>query len=106
MAEDTLLIISGEQTSLSGERPLSARGKVSGGYLSERGVTEVQANMSAFLRNLGKVLSLEDEGQGRFNVERVEVSAEITGDGRVGILGTGVNLGGSAGLKIVLRRKP
>ena len=106
MTSDTILIITGDEFTPAGDRPLGARGGRSPSvHISERNVKEVRENMSGFLKNLGQILSLNQEVEGDYDIDRVEVNAQITGEGRLGFLGTGVNVGASTGLKIVLQRK-
>lgn len=106
MSSDSILIITGDEFTQAGGRPLGARGARSASMnVSERSVKEVQENMSGFLKNLGQILSLDEEVEGDYDIDRVEVNAQITGEGKLGFLGTGVNVGASTGLKIVLQRK-
>lgn len=105
MSKDKVLIISGSEPVLAGGRPLAARGDGPTAHISERSVNEVQENMQQFLKNLGQIISLDDDVGAHYQIDVVEVNAQITGKGQVGFLGTGVNVGASAGVKIVLQRK-
>ena len=106
MSSDSIYIITGEETTSVGGRHLGARGdRQPSTHVSEQSVSTVQENMSGFLKNLGQILLLEEEVKGDYTIDRVEVNAQITGEGKIGLLGTGVNVGASTGLKIVLQRK-
>ncbi len=105
MSSDNILIITGDEITQAGGRPLGARGTSASTYMSERSVNEVRENMSGFLKGLGQILSLGEEVGGDYDIDRVEVNAQITGEGKLGLLGTGVNVGAATGLKIVLQRK-
>ena len=103
---DNVLIITGSQGHApAGGRPISARGDgPAAPRVSERSVKEVAENMNGFLKNLGQIISLDEDIEGGFAIERVEVNAEITGEGKIGFMGSGVNVGASTGIKIVLQR--
>lgn len=106
MSSDSIFIISGEEVAPAGGRHLGARGDRSvSTHINEQSVSTVKENMNGFLKNLGQILSLEEDVKGDYVIDKVEVNAQITGEGKIGLLGTGVNVGASTGLKIVLQRK-
>lgn len=106
---DTILIIDSITASAAapGARPLQARGLVGAALtVSERSVEEVQANMTRFIRGLQKILAEGAELGGELRIEQVEVNAQLTAEGKIGIASTGVNLKGDTGLKIIFKRPP
>ena len=105
---ETILIIDRvmEPAAVAG-RPLQARG-FSEAVLSvtERGVEEVRENMTRFIRGVQKILAEGAAIGGEFRIEEVEVSAQLTAEGKIGFAGTGVNLQGETGLKLIFKRPP
>lgn len=45
-----------------------------------------------------------DQEFGKFSIEEVEIHLDITGEGKVGFLSSGVQLQGSTGIKVVFKR--
>jgi hypothetical protein len=87
-------------------RPLQARG------VSERAVQIVEtsvdtlaASMSEFLAGVNDMLASAAEKAGGFSVDSVEVQCQISGGGKIGFAGTGLDLSGGSSLKLVLKRK-
>jgi|SRR6185295_8418397 len=106
---DTILIFDSVTASAGapGARPLQPRGLADAALaVSERSVEEVQANMTRFIRGLQKILAEGAVLGGELRIEQVEVNAQLTAEGKIGIAGTGVNLKGDTGLKIVFKRAP
>ncbi len=68
-------------------------------------VNKLQANLRGFLDAVQEMLAVEPPAIGDFRLEEVEIGAEITGEGAIQILGTGVKAGGSGGIKFLLRRQ-
>ncbi|HYK83943.1 MAG TPA: hypothetical protein VEV19_01165 [Ktedonobacteraceae bacterium] len=60
--------------------------------------------MNLFIQNMGKVLDNTPEKLGNFHFDEFEIHAEISADGTLAILGSGVHAGGSGGLRFVFRR--
>lgn len=67
-------------------------------------VEVLRDNMRQFLAVLQEVLPTEMTTVGDFRVDEVEVSAEVTGEGSLMLLGTGVRAAGAGGIKFILRR--
>ena len=67
-------------------------------------VDELGVNVSLFLEQLGGLLEKAPEKLGKFNFEEFEVHAEITAQGTIAVLGTGVQAGAAGGLRFVFRR--
>lgn len=80
-----------------------------GGAFAEAGIRAVplsvlKTNMEQFLAQLREILAAGEERVGSFEIERVEVAAQITGAGEVCLMGTGAKLGMQGGITFVLRR--
>ena len=67
-------------------------------------VAVLKANMEAFFGQLREILSSGDPHLGPFAIERVEVFAQVTGDGQIGLMGAGAHIGVQGGIKLVLHR--
>jgi len=67
-------------------------------------VERLRQNMTAFLEALQEMLAAEPKDIGDFRLAEVEVSAEITAEGSLRLLGTGVSGAGTGGIRFVLRR--
>ena len=106
MSDDTILIITSDpvMTELPDGRPLAPRARGTGPRIHERRVDEVKASMTRFLGQMSDILTGASALGGGYAIDTVEVNAELTGEGKVGFLGTGTSVGGSAGFKIVFKR--
>ena len=67
-------------------------------------VEVLRENLARFLLVLQDILPVEMADMGDFRLEEVEVNAEVTGEGSLMLLGTGVRAAGMGGIKFVLRR--
>lgn len=67
-------------------------------------IDALRDNMRQFLAVLQEILPSEMTTVGDFRVDEVEVSAEVTGEGSLMLLGTGVRAAGAGGIKFILRR--
>lgn len=65
----------------------------------------LQKELNKFLDTLDNILRESKKEIGDFEIDRLEVFAEVEGNGRVGFLGTGIQVGVGGGIKIVLKRK-
>jgi hypothetical protein len=72
------------------------RGKVS--------VAELRNRLGEFLDSMQSVLEPLPNALGAFNVDSVALKLEITAKGKVSLLGTGGELGGTGGVTITLKR--
>jgi hypothetical protein len=67
-------------------------------------VDELRANLDAFTKSLQTLLpAISDAGSG-FGLKTVEVAVGIDGKGHVGFLGTGVEVGAQATIKLTFSR--
>ena len=67
-------------------------------------VEALRENLARFLLVLQEILPAEMADMGDFRLEEVEVNAEVTGEGSLMLLGTGVRAAGMGGIKFVLKR--
>src|SRR5690606_12877313 len=67
--------------------------------------TQLSENFSGFVDNVRGMLARVSEREGNFAVEKVEIQAQINGEGKVGFMGNGVKASGGASIKIILERR-
>lgn len=104
MAEESIRIITYE------EAPVEEVPKVFYKRVKERKEQTVdrivlQKELNKFLDTLGNILVESRKEIGDFEIDSLEVFAEVDGNGSVGFLGTGIQVGVGGGIKIVLKRK-
>lgn len=75
-----------------------------GGKAKQLDPEDLKKNMSNFLSNLEDILDAGKTRIGEFQIDEITVSAQISGDGKVCLLGSGVKVGMQGGLKFVLKR--
>ena len=103
---ETILIggtLSGKTDAVRHERGL-------GGEKAEQAVRAVSVaalrnNMGTFFRQISEILETDSFSVGAFQVDNVEISAQITAEGKICLLGSGTKLEVGGGLKFVLKRK-
>lgn len=80
-----------------------------GARLAEKGMNAVSVdvlkqNVRRFFSQLHDILDTGAANIGAFEIAEVEVSAQITGGGEIGLLGSGGKVELQGGLKFVLKR--
>ena len=75
-----------------------------GSNLQQMKVDELAINVNVFIQQMGKVLESTPDVLGTFHFDEFEIHAEISADGTIAILGSGVHAGASGGLRFVFRR--
>jgi hypothetical protein len=69
---------------------------------------KLEQEMTRFLQVLGKVFSqAENQAKGNtaMQLEEIELSVEISGEGEVKLLGSGAKAGGKSAIKLTFKRK-
>jgi len=77
-----------------------------GGGVKQLQVQEIAVNVHIFLEQISSVLEKTPETLGKFHLDELEIHAEVTAQGAIALLGTGVQAGTSGGLRFVFRRSP
>jgi hypothetical protein len=90
--KNTIWIITGEP------------GATRGGRLKQQNIDELSVSINLFLEQMGNVLEKTPEKIGKFHFEEFEVHAEVTAQGTIAVLGTGLQAGATGGLRFVFRR--
>ena len=75
-----------------------------GSNLQQMKVDELAINVNVFIQQVGKVLESTPDVLGTFHFDEFEIHAEISADGTIALLGSGVHAGASGGLRFVFRR--
>ena len=90
--KNTIWIITGESAATRG------------GRLKQQNIDELSVSINLFLEQIGNVLEKTPEKLGKFHFEEFEVHAEVTAQGTIAVLGTGLQAGATGGLRFVFRR--
>ena len=70
----------------------------------EVGVDVLSDNLEKVMKGVTEVLTKMECEVGKYRLEEVEIRVEISGNGSVSILGTGVETGGGGGLALKFKR--
>lgn len=69
-------------------------------------VSALKENMQVFFNQLQEIIGPGKEKIGAFDLSQIEVTAQITGDGKVCLLGSGAKIEVQGGIKFILKRTP
>lgn len=108
-AEDTIIIIDTIEPADGKhmDRLIRSRGlKDTLVKTSEYSVSYIKENMTNFIKSMQSILSDSAKAAGEFQIDKVEINAQVTGEGKIGFAGTGFNLQGASGIKITLKKSP
>ena len=105
-AENTVRIFDAVPAAPGGDtRPMQPRGladKLQNAV--DVGVEQLEQNFASFLANIGRILGKAESVAETYQVDRVEIEAMVSADGKVGLAGSSVGLSGHSSLKLVLVR--
>jgi hypothetical protein len=101
-ASDTILVGSVGGSAATSER--TERGIVSRSVANAIPVETLKKNVQQFFEQLNEILAPGEDTIGDFRISEVRVAAEITGDGQVSLMGSGVKVGMQGGLTLILTR--
>ncbi|MEM8637396.1 MAG: hypothetical protein AAGG51_01065 [Cyanobacteria bacterium P01_G01_bin.54] len=73
--------------------------------LKELKIEALAENVNIFLTNIESVIDKAPEDVGGFQLKEVSVSAEVSADGKLVLMGTGVQTGVSGSLTFTFERK-
>jgi hypothetical protein len=96
-SQNTISVVAVTESDLRAEEPRTP-------VLRKIGVSDLANNLKTFLGQLDQVLHDLNNRVGGFEVDELEVYAEVTAEGQVSLLGTGIQSGATGGLKLILRR--
>jgi len=66
---------------------------------------QLGGNLVGFVNQISGMLAKVAEHESKFQVEKVEVQAQVNAEGKVGFMGTGAKAGGGASLELTLERR-
>ena len=95
--EDTISIVAVAESNLRADESRTP-------VLKDIGVQQFSRNLKQFLGQLDQVLASLNDKVGGFEIDELEVYAEVSAEGKVSLMGTGVQTGATGGLKLILRR--
>lgn len=109
MAEDAVWIVTG----LGQDVPVTPTGRIERGAASAVASSVLRAvevgalkeNMERFLGQLREILGAGVERVGAFELSEVELTAQISADGKVGLVGSGIGVEAQGGIRLTLRRR-
>ena len=119
MAEETIWIITAENTPVTNE---DVRGEGSSSnpwnsptnvikktaQLSRVSVHKLETELSKFLQIMGGLFNRAQEQADQhtgLKLEEIELSVEITGEGEIKLLGTGITTGTTGGIKLKFKKE-
>ena len=106
-AKDQLLVVTGfVRGSEAGPIERGAGEALAGGALRSVPVSVLKTNMERFFNQLREILAGGGDRVGDFEVSEVEVAAQITGDGQICLMGSGVKVGVQGGITFLFKRTP
>ena len=84
------------------QRGLSERGSLE--VIQAVSVSALKKNVQAFFLHLQEIIGPAKDKIGEFELSRIEITAQVTGEGKVCLLGTGAKMEAQCGIKFVLNR--
>jgi hypothetical protein len=83
-------------------QPATVRGA---GRIKQLAYADLAENVTHFLDAVRSLFGTVESNDDRFNVDEIEVYAEIDARGKLALLGTGGEAGAKGGIKFVFRRR-
>lgn len=88
-------------------RPTRARGEVgAAAYAVETSTGAIEESLTGFIQTVKSMLERVEDDEGNFHVDTVEVTAQVSTEGKVGFMGVGLGAKASSGMKILFARRP
>lgn len=104
---ETLLVIS--SVGITAEEKRTERGiagKLVSNAMHSVSVCVLKENMKCFFNQIKDILESETDQIGAFQISEIEVCAQISGQGQVALMGSGVKTEAQGGIKFTLCRIP
>lgn len=98
-----LILTELEETAFEARRERGI-GQIKKGIIKSIGLAELKKNMEAFFNQLNEILDMGKDRIGAFELDKIEISAQITGEGKICLMGSGTSVGVGGGFKFVLNR--
>lgn len=71
----------------------------------EVSVKTLSENMASFVEGVSAMLAAGTKSAGAYEVDSVEVECQISGTGKIGFVGTGVDIQGSSTIRMIFRKR-
>lgn len=97
MNEDKIWVVTVRQSTTLAERRELIETQIDVGVLS--------GELQSFLSKLSSILTATPKAIGDYELDEIELSAEVSASGTIKILGSGIESSLGSGLKFVFRRK-
>lgn len=69
------------------------------------GMEKLQGQMKEFITKMNTLLQSCALDESSYKIDTVEIHAEISAEGQIGLLGTSASISGSGGIKFVFKKK-
>jgi len=104
---DTILVISSMGDVAEQRRPERGIGeKLVSNIVHSVSVSVLKQNMESFFYQIKEILDAGTDRIGAFQISQIEVCAQISGEGQVALMGSGVKVEAQGGIKFTLCRLP
>ena len=104
---NTILVISSVGDATEERRPERGIGsKLVSNVVHSVSVSMLKQNMESFFNQIRDILDSGTDRIGAFQISEIEVCAQISGEGQVALMGSGVKLEAQGGIKFTLCRLP
>jgi hypothetical protein len=104
---DTILVISSMGDVAEERRPeRGIGGKLVSNVVHSVSVSVLKQNMESFFHQIKEILDAGTDRIGAFQISQIEVCAQISGEGQVALMGSGVKVEAQGGIKFTLCRLP
>ncbi len=104
---NTILVISSVGDTTEERRPERGIGsKLISNMAHSVSVAVLKQNMQSFFEQIREILDSGTDKIGAFQISEIEVCAQISGEGQVALMGSGVKLEAQGGIKFTLCRLP
>ena len=104
---DTILVIS-SMSSVTDEKRIErgVGGKLASSVMHSISVPALKKNMDSFFNQIKEILDSGTDQFGMFQISEIEICAQISGEGQVALMGSGVKIEAQGGIKFTLCRIP
>ena len=104
---DTILVISAVGGAAEEKRPERGfGGNLVNSVVHGVSVSVLKQNMESFFHQIKEILDAGTDRVGAFQISQIEVCAQISGEGQVALMGSGVKVEAQGGIKFTLCRLP
>lgn len=106
-SSDTILVISSMDSVAEEKRPERGIGsKLVSNVVHNVSVSVLKQNMESFFNQIREILEDGTDRVGAFQISEIEVCAQISGEGQVALMGSGIKVEAQGGIKFTLCRLP